>query len=120
MARAHVGERGAAALQRAIDGDGEPTLTDSELEELMLALCDEHRLPRARPRAWVAGLKVDFLFAASRLVVETDGYRYHRAPSRFESDREKDVVLSLAGWRVRRFTWRQVTERAAWVAAAVR
>ena len=39
-----------------------------------------------------------------RLVVEVDGYRYHRSPSRFESDREKDVTLELKGWRVLRFT----------------
>ena len=50
--------------------DGDPTLTDSELEELMLALCEEYRLPRPTPRAWVAGLRVDFLFAQSRLAVE--------------------------------------------------
>ena len=41
----------------------------------MLGLCAEHDLPRPKSRAWVAGLRVDFLFAASRLVVETDGYR---------------------------------------------
>ena len=120
MARAHVGERGAAALQRAIDGDGEPTLTDSELEELMLALCDEHRLPRARPRAWVAGLKVDFLFAASRLVVETDGYRYHRSRRAFERDRERDAILARAGYRTLRFTHRQLTREPTMVADTIR
>ena len=119
LARAHVGERGAAALQRAIDEDGDPTLTDSELEELMLALCDEHRLPRPRPRAWVAGLRVDFLFAASRLVVETDGYRYHRTRRAFERDRERDAILARAGYRTLRFTHRQLTRRPAEVAATI-
>jgi hypothetical protein len=54
MARAHAGEREAAALQRAINEDADATLTDSELEELMLALCDEYALPRPKSRAWVA------------------------------------------------------------------
>jgi very-short-patch-repair endonuclease len=53
------------------------------------------------------------------LIVEVDGYRYHRSPARFEWDREKDVTLEIKGWRVMRFTWRQVEHRAAWVAAAV-
>ena len=44
-----------------------------------------------------------------RLIVEVDGYGFHRSPSRFENDRERDVKLTLAGWHVTRFTWAQVT-----------
>jgi very-short-patch-repair endonuclease len=117
---AHAGERGARRLRRAIDEDGDPTLTDSELEELMLALCDEHGLPRPRPRAWVAGLRVDFLFAQSRLVVETDGYRYHRTRRAFERDRERDAILARAGYRTLRFTHRQLTRYPASVAETIR
>ena len=54
-----------------------------------------------------------------RLIVEVDGYRYHRAPSAFEDDRERDVILTLAGWQVLRFTWTQLNDRPAWVAAAI-
>jgi very-short-patch-repair endonuclease len=120
MARAHQGERGAERLQRALDADGEPTLTDSELEERMLALCHEHQLEQPTPQAWVAGLRVDFLFAASRLVVETDGYRYHRSRRAFERDRERDAILARAGYRTLRFTHRQLTRRQAEVAATIR
>jgi very-short-patch-repair endonuclease len=49
-----------------------------------------------------------------------DGYAYHRSPSAFEDDRERDVVLVLAGWQVLRFTWTQLTRRPAWVMGAVR
>jgi very-short-patch-repair endonuclease/predicted transcriptional regulator of viral defense system len=120
MARAHAGEQGAARLQRALASDGELTLTDSELEELMVALCDHHRLPRPEPRAWVAGLRVDFLFAPVRLVVETDGYRFHRTRRAFERDRERDAILARAGYRTLRFTHLQMTSNAAGVAAAIR
>jgi very-short-patch-repair endonuclease/predicted transcriptional regulator of viral defense system len=119
LARAHAGERGARALMQALDRDGEPTLTDSELEELMLALCNEHELPRPKSRAWVAGLRVDFLFAASRLVVETDGYRYHRTRRAFERDRERDAILARAGYRTLRFTHRQLTREPAMVADTI-
>jgi very-short-patch-repair endonuclease/predicted transcriptional regulator of viral defense system len=117
---AHAGERGAAALRRAIDEDGDLTLTDSELEELMLTLCREHRLEPPTTRAWVAGLRVDFLFAQSRLVVETDGYRYHRTRRAFERDRERDAILARARYRTLRFTHRQLTREPTMVAATIR
>jgi very-short-patch-repair endonuclease len=67
----------------------------------------------------IEGYLVDFVWRDRKLIVEVDGYRYHRAPSRFERDREQDVNLGTKGWTTRRFTWRQVTHRAAWVAAAI-
>ena len=54
------------------------------------------------------------------LIVETDGWATHGRRRRvFESDRERDVNLQVKGWRVLRFTWRQLTERPEWVAAQV-
>lgn len=50
-------------------------------------------------------LRVDFCFAAARLVVETDGARWHPEPSR---DQRLDNRLVAAGWRVLRFTWAEV------------
>ena len=120
MARAHAGERGAAALRQALADDGELTLTDSELEELLFAICDEHGIQRAAPRRWVAGLRVDFLFASSRLVVETDSWSFHRTRRAFERDRERDAILARAGYRTLRFTHRQLTKRPAEVAATIR
>jgi hypothetical protein len=85
----------------------------------LLALCDEHHLPRPEANAIVEGVEVDFVWRERRLVVAVDGYRYRRSPRRFETDREKDVHLITRGWRVLRFTWRQITRRAGWVAAAI-
>ncbi len=93
--------------------------TRSELEERFLTLCDEHGIERPETNARIEGYEVDFVWRARRLIVEVDGYAYHRSPSAFENDRERDVRLQIAGWRVMRFTWRQITDRAAWVAAAV-
>jgi very-short-patch-repair endonuclease len=67
----------------------------------------------------IEGILVDFAWRERRLIVEVDGYAYHRAPWRFERDRENDVKLTVKRWRVMRFTWRTIEERAAWVAAAV-
>jgi very-short-patch-repair endonuclease len=93
--------------------------TRSELEERFLRLCDDHGITRPETNARIEGIEVDFVWRARRLVVEVDGYTYHRSPTAFESDRAKDVTLKLAGWQVLRFTWRQLAERRAWVAAAI-
>jgi very-short-patch-repair endonuclease len=108
-----------SASLRAVLRTYSPAPTDSELEEAFLQLCDDHDIPRPETRIYIEGYRVDFVWRSEKLIVEVDGYRYHRAPSRFEADRERDVMLGLKAWRVLRFTWRQVTERAGWVAAAV-
>jgi len=53
-------------------------------------------------------------------VVETDGRVDHLTPTAFEDDRERDALLMEAGYKVRRFTYRQITERPDWVAARIR
>jgi very-short-patch-repair endonuclease len=54
------------------------------------------------------------------MVVETDGYRYHRTRRAFERDRERDAILARAGYRTLRFTHRQLTRDPASVAATIR
>jgi very-short-patch-repair endonuclease len=82
-----------------------------------LRLCKQHRIPRPEVNAYIEGYLVDFVWRERRLIVEVDGYKHHRSRSKFESDRERDVVLSTRGWRTRRFTWRQMEARPSWVAA---
>jgi predicted transcriptional regulator of viral defense system len=120
IVNAHRQERGAAKLRQALDLDGDPALTKSELEELMLALCHEHGLPRPQVNEDVAGLEVDFVFADQRLAVEADSWTYHRTRRAFERDRERDAILARAGYRTLRFTHRQLTLRPAEVAATIR
>ena len=52
--------------------------------------------------------------------VETDGRRYHAIVTAFETDRRKDQDLTAAGWRVLRFTAKQVLGEPGYVAATVR
>ncbi|MCK6209828.1 endonuclease domain-containing protein [Georgenia sp. EYE_87] len=52
--------------------------------------------------------RADVLFRAARLIVEVDGRRAHQD---FEADRERLNSLTLAGYTVLRFTWRQLVER---------
>jgi very-short-patch-repair endonuclease len=54
------------------------------------------------------------------LIVETDGYEFHGGRASFEADRARDAQLAVQGYRVVRFTYRQVTEEAASVVATIR
>jgi very-short-patch-repair endonuclease/predicted transcriptional regulator of viral defense system len=118
---AHRGERGAGVLAAALgDHHAGTTVTRSALEEAFLALCAAHALERPQTNVRVCGLEVDFLFAARRLVVEADGYRFHRTRNAFERDRERDAILARAGYRTLRFTHRQVTGAPAKVAETIR
>ena len=53
---------------------------------------------------------VDFLWPARRLVVETDGYLYHRGQVAFRDDRARDLDLRRRGYEVIRLPERQVNE----------
>ncbi len=94
--------------------------TRSALERRFLRLCRRHRIPAPRVNVLVGGFLVDFLWPDARLIVEVDGYEFHRDRASFESDRARDAELTAQGHRVLRFTYRQVTERPARVAARIR
>jgi very-short-patch-repair endonuclease len=105
---------------RPADLGRDPDLTRSELERRFLRLCRRHRLPDPEVNARIDRYEVDFLWRADRVVVETDGFRYHGDRAAFESDRARDARLQVLGFRVLRFTHRQVAEEAGTVAATLR
>ena len=90
------------------------------LEVLLLQLCDDHQLPRPFTNVQVEGFTVDFFWPAKRLVIQADGYTYHSMPSAFERDRDRDQQLTLAGYTVVRFTYKQVTRQRQAVADRIR
>lgn len=104
--------------QTGLARSNEPTR--SELEYLFLRLCECHHLPVPEINVRVGDYEVDFLWRSQRLIVETEGYRYHRGAQAFEDDHVRDLDLQSRGYAVRRFTYRQVTEAPQRVAAAVR
>jgi very-short-patch-repair endonuclease len=115
----HLREANPASL-RAVLSRYRPAPTRSELEERFLRLCDDHGIPRPETNVRIEGIEIDFLWRNARLIVEVDGYAYHRSPSTFESDRERDVTLTAANWTVLRFTWTHVSRRQEWIAATIR
>jgi len=123
MAR-HPGRRGAAKLRALLESKEPVGITRNELEELFVALLDEHRLPRPRLNGTLAIrgrlLEPDCMWTEQRLLVELDGGGVHRTDQAFESDRQRDRILLSEGWRSTRVTWRQLHGEPAEIAADLR
>jgi predicted transcriptional regulator of viral defense system len=86
----------------------EPAFTRSELEKRFLALCKEAGVPKPKVNTFGDGKEVDFRWPDVRLIAEVDSLRHHGTRAAFERDRRRDQELTMNGWRVVRFTWRQV------------
>ena len=97
-----------------------PEPTRSEMEIRFLSLIEQFDLPRPRVNARTQGLMVDFFWPAHHLIAETDGIATHLTPTAFETDRRRDAILQVAGLRVVRFTWRQLTRQPHEVAQTLR
>ena len=104
-----VGRKGRRVLD-AILADYEATgaMTDEELERLFLSVVVQAGLPEPIIHADIHADEVDFHWPEHRLVVETDGWRFHKTRRRFEADRKKTNRLTANGQRVMRYTWRRV------------
>jgi very-short-patch-repair endonuclease len=89
-------------------------------EDRFLVLLDAHHLSRPRTNYGIEGMEVDAAWPEQRLVVELDGWDAHATRQAFRHDRERGNALELAGWRLLRFTWADVTRRQRETAATVR
>jgi very-short-patch-repair endonuclease len=98
---------GALALKGVLDRRTF-TLTDSVLERRFLRMVRDAGLPKPKTQARVNGFRVDFYWPELRLVVETDGLRYHRTPAEQTRDRVRDQTHTAAGLTCLRFTYAQV------------
>lgn len=86
-------------------------------------------LEQAGVRGWVANhpvrvgghqFRLDIVFPHLRLDIEVDGWAYHRTREQRQADARRDNVLTLAGWRVLRFTWEDVVDRPQYVLGMIR
>ena len=119
---------GVAPLRQLLDRDAF-RLTDSELERMFGRLAGDLGLPPPQTQRYASGHRVDFVWPAVGLVVETDSLRYHRTALQQRRDAARDHAHLLAGRESVRFTHYQVayekshvrrTLLAAWRKAAAR
>lgn len=95
------------------------TLSDSELERRFRPIARRAGLPLPKTGRRVNGFQVDFFWPDLRLVVETDGLRYHRTPAQQARDRLRDQAHAAAGLTPLRFTRAQVRYEQAHVEAVL-
>ena len=103
--------RGVRRVRRILSQRGGPRLTRSWAERRLLSLIREAGLPVPLTNRLLLGFKVDAVWPDLNLVVEVDGYEFHGDRNSFESDRARDAVLVAHGYRVLRFTARQLRDQ---------
>lgn len=94
--------------------------TRSELEVMFLDLVRGSHLPEPVINSVICGLEVDCLWRRQGLVVELDGFEFHRGRVAFERDLARDKKLRLAGLRVIRLSYGMVRDEARDVVELVR
>jgi very-short-patch-repair endonuclease len=94
--------------------------TRSDVEAAFLQLCLDHDLPRPQVNRINNGAERDFRFPAHNLIVEVDGYAFHRGRRAFTNDRARDREALRRGHRTLRFTATEVASTPAAVARELR
>jgi very-short-patch-repair endonuclease len=100
--------RGARKLRELLHRGHDPALTRFDTEKRFLRLVRAARLPAPDHNTPFGAYELDTVWRGARLVVELDGYEFHRTRGDFERDRARDAELQASGFAVLRFTWRQV------------
>jgi hypothetical protein len=103
----HAGEPGVKPLRTLLDKHAF-RLSDDELEVLFRPIAAAAGLPVELTKKIVNRFEVDFYWPALGLVVETDGFRYHRTPATQTRDARRDNAHVAAGLTRLRFTHWQV------------
>jgi very-short-patch-repair endonuclease len=101
-------------------GGANPDRTRSELERAFLEICRRHAVPEPEVNVRVGRFTVDFLWRRQGLVVEVDGYAYHRGRQAFRDDRDRDLELAALGLTVHRFADSRIAEDPQGVGATTR
>jgi very-short-patch-repair endonuclease len=103
----HAGEPGVRPLRRLLNRHTF-RLSDQELELLFRPLAMRAGLPLPLTKQLVNGFEVDFHWPSLGLVVETDGWRYHRTPATQTRDARRDQIHTASGLTTLRFSHHQV------------
>lgn len=103
------GRKGLRRLRRvAARVDPRAADTVSPLEVDFFSLCQRAGLPLPQVNVLIEGHSIDFYWPQAKVVVETDGYAYHKDRAAFERDHEITVALTAAGYTVHRATYRML------------
>jgi Transcriptional regulator, AbiEi antitoxin len=86
--------------------------TRSDFEDAFLVFCAHHGLPTPLVNIRIAGHEVDAFFPDHGLIVELDGWDFHRGRDAFEGDRDRAAdTLAETDTPTLHITWERMTTR---------
>jgi len=110
--------RGTPKLRAVLEGWREytpGTRLRSPMEAKLLPLLALRDIPQpecnVELRAGGETFEIDFFWRDRKVIVETDGAKFHDNPEAEARDRRRDYLLSAAGYRVHRLRWYDLDER---------
>lgn len=107
-------------MRPLVDAARMPETTRSPLEDRFVRFCQEHGLAQPQTNVLILGREVDAYWPKAQLVVESDGWSFHRHRAAFERDRTRDAAMQAGGYRVIRITHRRLEDEPATLAAELR
>jgi len=111
VTNAYPNRRGVARLSAAADPGRPTTETRSDGEEALLAALRRANIRAPEVNAKVGNYTADFLWRHEKVIVELDGYDYHRGRAAFERDHQRDAEHQHQGYLVIRVTGRQLAHQ---------
>jgi len=113
--------KGVKTVRAAIaDIKGPAPWIQSQLEETFRELIRRSDLLEPEAKVFVEGELVDALWRQERVIVELDGFAFHKSRAQFEADRRRDAKLQVAGYRVLRITQERLQNEPEAVLAEIR
>jgi hypothetical protein len=120
---ARRGKPGIARVRQVLAERDEGPRNGTPLERLGASVLRDFGVPEPSfeyPMPWDRNRRFDAAYPRVKLAIEWDSRRWHDDPDAFERDRKRDREALLHGWRVVRFTWRDLVDHPAEVASTVR
>jgi len=96
---------GIPLLLKLLSSEGGPAFIRSEAEARFLDLIRGSGIPTPKTNVRVCGSEVDFYWPKERVILEVDGYQYHKTRARYHGDRARDRGYAAEGFVVIRVTW---------------
>jgi len=99
---------GTRVLRALLAAQAASSLTASDAEAALLALCRAHGLPLPSMNVALGPYVIDALWVRERLALEIDSRLHHETRAAFQRDRRRDMWLLAHGWRPARVTPEQL------------
>jgi len=110
--------RGVGRLQ-ALILDRARGIPEGELERRFLPVVRGSGLPEPVRQKRSGRYRIDYAYPDLKIMIELDGWTYHRTPAQLGADNKRQNELVLSGWIPLRFTWDDIREGSAMLAALV-